>query len=547
LAALGSMGDVLVGLEKSVSAIDSALPEWEQAGGDIRTAVQNVSLSAEKLASALAVSASLTGEVTALFADLAAMPSLRFTKLNQSFSDSRQAFIDALRSMNVSLDQLATRLDDQTITDDLALVTDQLDRVTDCVIDLLDGVAHAGYTEEGISDTRAKSSASVVGCANFSPVRGNTNVGGVVGAVTLELSDSTDRLDLQGLLTKGSVYTIYALVDDSRNFGTVTADKSVAGGIVGKLSYGLVYGCKASTDVSSGGNYVGGIVGSGEGSVRLCYARVNLSGENYVGGIVGSGFTVRDCAALAHIDGFGECYGSIAGYADGTIEGNRYVGEIGGVDGFTYSGQTDPVTAAELYDVDVFREMTVVFETEEGRTALSVAYGEEVTAPAVPDRDGMRWVWDAFDPVVTRSFTVKGQYVRPVTVLQSEGEIPSYLVEGIFFDGETLSVSESRTEDGALSVTVQVDRYDGMLTVHMRAEEGGTLYLHSEEGLQECAYTRDGSYLVFTIGNGDTITYVMPSPVGKILLIVGLSVLGVAAATGVVLLVLSRRKKKRKA
>ena len=67
----------------------------------------------------------------------------------------------------------------------------------------------------------------------------------------------------------------------------------------------------------SGGDYVGGVAGRNEGTVKKCYNTGAVSGNNYVGGVVGS----NESLFFARVE---DCYNT------GAVSGNQYVGGVVG-------------------------------------------------------------------------------------------------------------------------------------------------------------------------------------------------------------------------
>ena len=75
------------------------------------------------------------------------------------------------------------------------------------------------------------------GCTVSAPVTGDSNTGGIVGTVALELGsdpEETFTLDDMELLTDVTA-TLRAVVRDCRFDGAVTAKNDCAGGIAGRV------------------------------------------------------------------------------------------------------------------------------------------------------------------------------------------------------------------------------------------------------------------------------------------------------------------------
>ena len=240
-----------------------------------------------------------------------------------------------------------------------------------------------------------------------------------------------------------------------------------------------------------------------------------------------------------------------------------------------------------------------VYETVE------VPFGDSLkTLPEVPNKDTSYWVWDDFsrDHIFT-SQNVEGSWHRPTTTLSSGGDVPDYLAEGIFYEGQALTVSEYSPEQSPVSTeslaemlemeiqgentakapadetesemsgskmsrmktrirqtiadrltgpmidakTLSVNDYDQDLTVRAKLPAGGRLFTCAQNGtLAETTYEKDGSYLVFSLPNGGSFVYYETLRQNKDIrgriAIVAL----VLAAAVLLLIFLIRRKRKRK-
>jgi len=116
------------------------------------------------------------------------------------------------------------------------------------------------------------------------------------------------------------------------NAGIMISNDSVVsfiGSLAGKIDYNAeVYNCyvseshiKCETDLN--GLYIGGLVGSNDGSIKNCFVyEILVEGDQYVGGITGinEGGTIENC------------------YATGAVIGNAYAGGISGQSQTSISG-----------------------------------------------------------------------------------------------------------------------------------------------------------------------------------------------------------------
>jgi hypothetical protein len=358
---------------------------------------------------------------------------------------------------------------------------------------------------------------AIARCENRGSVRAEQNAGGIVGCIAFELSfDMEDTLSTADYLPTRAEQLLFAVVRESKNSGAVQSRGDCAGGIVGHMDTGAAVDCLSTGQVRSlNGRCVGGIAGEAGGTLARCTSRCLLAGEAYVGGAAGLGTNVQDCRAWTHIEGAAEYAGALAGWCEGTVEGNLYVTDgVEGVDGVGRIGQADPVTRSEFLArgelPEGFENVSVRFYIDgELYRTLSVPFGGAIeTLPRVEDRGGAAWVWDEFDASAIYCDTeVSGAYLEPVKTIASGEDFPLFLVEGEFFAGQEL---EALPFDGAPEQgehlggwTLRVEGYEGLLTVRMRSDGGAAVFAPDGAGGWRALESEwDGRYLVFGLENG---------------------------------------------
>jgi hypothetical protein len=183
-----------------------------------------------------------------------------------------------------------------------------------------------------------------------------------------------------------------------KNLGIVNANiqgRNCVGGLVGKNSFfGSLIDCYATGSVNGSSN-IGGLVGINEATITSCYATSNVtSSGNYVGGLVGyngSGSTITSCYATGSVSGStsvgglgGYNFGLIAAcYATGSVSGTSDVGGLvgyspGNVAGSFWdtntSGRTTSYggtgkTTAEMQTLSTFTSAEWDFSTTDGDPA----------------------------------------------------------------------------------------------------------------------------------------------------------------------------------
>lgn len=400
----------------------------------------------------------------------------------------------------------------------------------------------------------------MVGCRNEGGIQADTNVGGIAGAVSPELSldpEENLELDSENLLVDTTAL-LKAILYQCDNRGPVTAKNECAGGVLGRGEVGAALSCTSMGPVGADdGSFAGGIAGLSRGVLRSCAAQADVTGDSSLGGIAGEGRDIADCIAMTRIDGSGERLGAVAGWADGTVSGNYYLQEKAvGIDGIDYAGQTAPLSfgafsALEGIPAD-FLTFRVTFQAgEQVVDTVEVPYGgslDPAAFPEVPSDGGRYGAWAPFDHNhITRSLTVEAVYEDWVTTISSGGERPLLLAEGAFSPDARLELAQ-RPEpvDGAAAYDYQItDGAELPDTVTLRVCADGLRGSVRAALLQDGSAVpieaeRDGSYLVLTAPTAGTLL-LSASGSGTLLPWV---LAAAAAAVLLALLFLRRRRKK---
>lgn len=359
----------------------------------------------------------------------------------------------------------------------------------------------------------------VKGCTASGTVQGDTNVGGIVGTVSTELGDDPEAtFDLGDLKLMSDVYaTLRAVVRDCRFDGDVTVKNECGGGVAGRCEAGAIVDCAARGTVETGGDYCGGIAGRTKGKVIRCAALTDLTGQSWLGGVAGLGQDITDCRTMVRADSDGEYQGAIAGQAEGTLTGNRYLMEdLAGLDGVDYA-QT-----AQGLDFDAFSQLDYIpadfltfsyrFEVN-GQTVAEIPfqYGDDLDTSLVPEapKQGEEYgQWPQFPTQdLRRSMVLSVQFTTPTSTLADQDGVAQLLVEGTFSPDASLTVDqeelpdqkvEGHTSRSAWSYTVTGSQSD-TITVRLRAEgvEKPAAAVYQDGSWQRVDSTLDGSYLVF--------------------------------------------------
>ena len=147
-------------------------------------------------------------------------------------------------------------------------------------------------------------------------VSGTNHVGSLFGytdgATLRNMTFAAPYVTGRGVLVAEANNTV--IIGCQTNQGVVTADGENTGALVGKATgTTTITNCYATETIvtGSGNNYIGGLVGSTEGSITHCYATGAVTGGTFVGGLVGkTAGMVINC------------------YAWGTVAGTDYIGGL---------------------------------------------------------------------------------------------------------------------------------------------------------------------------------------------------------------------------
>ena len=486
----------------------------------------------------------------------------RFSGLGSDFDSSSDSLNASLSGLGNELSALNTELSSSntTLIADLRAVNNQFMKVMNLFLNLLNDTQNVDYSEvfEDVSDQSLQSATrgKALECLNYGSVNGDRNTGGIAGSMAIEYdTDPEDDLLSGDGSSLRFTYQTRAILMSCENYGTVEAKKSCAGGIVGRMDLGTVYGCGGWGNTSSeSGDYVGGVAGLSISSIRQSYAKCTLSGGKYVGGIAGSGSRITGCYAMPRITAYTQLGGAIAGEATGTCSGNYFVSDtLAGVDRISYSGQAEPLTYEALCAIsslpENFRRLTLTFVADgdirsQQDFAYGASFGSEVF-PRAPYHSGNYSVWDQTDLTDLRFDTVVTAVYHPyVTTLSSDvlrqGKA-ILMVEGEFKEGDALQTGaiaapEELSNDEVLeawSVTIPEDMVFSHTVHWLMPEENGHYAVYVHQGGQWVRTKAEtfGSYLCFNMsGTGEFA--VTPAPglpgwvwaagVGTLALVVGL-------------------------
>ena len=519
-----------------------------------------------------------------------AQPDLRFSKLGDDFDRAKENFHDQLKGLSDSIKALSDNAAGYSdiINDDLRAVNDQLNVVFNLLADRIVDIESLSIEElyEDVDDENIDSitTGRTDACVNKGVVKGDINVGGIAGSMSIDDEDPEDSAAGTIEYELGRRFITKCLVTDSVNEGYITAKKNGAGGICGYMNHGIIvdsegYGSVESTE----GDYVGGICGESLTIIKKCYALCSVNGNKNVGGIAGYAETLKNCYSMADVQSengrAGAIAGQVADYEEmdtdageegAKVAGNYYVGEnIHGIDNISYIGVAEPMNYSDLLTVEQlptqFWHLKVIYKIEDTYLGSEeVKYGEKLDKlnfPQIPAKEGFYGAWpDVSEQRMGGTFVVEAAYKDNVTVVQSGGDAagtdegawkkPYALVEDIFTEDTSLTARISdktppEEADGKQHVVYEVTLENGGISETdsfalrlLNPYENAVVYGCAGEVWTELESKSRGQYLQVDMTDTQEYFCIVEETTNKLLIIGG------SAAAAVVLLMLVALRKR---
>ena len=383
---------------------------------------------------------------------------------------------DCVQAISAQMGSISTSVDGNSdvLMDDMQDINDNLNALSGTAMQamsLLSGAEESGdilVDDSGKAEGEDLTLGKTASCVNSGEVYGDSNVGGIVGGISVE-NDLDPESELTGStssLVKNQI-SMRAVIVKCINRGEITAKRECVGGICGKMDFGLVSSCAAYGAVSiEDGDYAGGICGLCYGEIQNCCTKSSLSAKKYVGGIVGNGYnargdnekssTVSGCYALVEILDDPQFAGAISGGADGLYVGNFFVpAGYAALDKLSIHGQAEPMEFEDFAAVENLPAECSTFTLRfvvDGETVkeLPFRYGDSFDRsvfPKIERRDGAYAVWNRSDlSDLHFDTTVTAEYRMDETVLRSpetraDGRAAVY-VDGQFQQGDMLRLEQ---------------------------------------------------------------------------------------------------------
>lgn len=459
-------------LDEAVVDLKSALEYMETAGEYLSDAADDLSKASDTMGEAISLLRKTGDKAADVINELAEKPAIQFTPISSDLTERGDALDEALSAVLDSTEALGDAVSDASdiLLSDMRAINCQVG----VIIDLLRQASEESKAEENedrfedISErevTDDSTSGRISSSRNAGAVEGDINVAGIVGSMAIEYDfDPEGDITEEGDRSLDFHYQTVAVVRDCVNEGSVKAKKNHAGGIAGWVDLGAISACQSYGSVeSTNGDYVGGIAGLVQSTIRNSFSKCTLSGGSYVGGIVGSGgedSLVANCYSLVRITDWEQYAGAVSGTDEGTYSENFFVSDtLSGLGRVSYAGEAEPIPYDALMEVEglpeSFRSFALTFTTD-GTILKTVpfSYGDSFDSdvfPRVPEKEGCYIRWSTRDLSDLRFDTeVEAIYTPYITALSSgaargDGRAVFY-VEGDFREGDSLTaLAQSRS------------------------------------------------------------------------------------------------------
>lgn len=520
---LENVGDSLVDMMSSMGQMSKHMKEALDA---VLEAIDTMRPSIKKIEN-------ISEKVKNLIAYLTEEAKIEFKTTDDQYQETKEGLFSSVDDIVSSLSMFISNMNAQgnILMDSMQSVNDKLFSVMNSMLNIVEEVTEGEIEIEDIvkdvsvRDIEKKTEGKVSECKNFGTVEADLNVGGIAGAMAIELKfDQEEELDL-GQFGFNVVFETRAIVSRSENYGNITGKKNNVGGIAGKMDLGYIHDCVgAGTAKSTDGNYVGGIAGNAMGPIVSSYSKSRLEGGNYIGGVAGYGAKITDCYALVDITRSGSCVGAICGdiEANNTIKKNYFVSDtLHGIDGISYMDRAEPISYEDLIIIDnipeIFKEFSISFWLEDRLVdTINFNYGDpmsQIKFPEILSKRGYYTEWDKPNIENLKFDTeIYGRYIPYLTVLESkekrDGSLPILLVEGSFTGEDSLSLTEDKSGSFQLKKAIELEQWiinipeDGNAAHNIRylppqAKKNLEVYIHTDGKWAKTKSKWDGKYLVF--------------------------------------------------
>ena len=395
-----------------------------------------------------------------------------------SLANENESWTADMESLSMNLDAMSEVLDrigknSKNNADKLSRDVDNLNESLDSTYNLMSDIKN-GLEEEGVSylftDLSEEAldmdlTGRAVNCVNKGVVKGDIEIGGIVGAMAIDDENLESNQIITFGLKTGEAYSTVNVLRRCTNEGFVSSRKDKTGGIAGYMQQGVIHDCRGYGNVKSEErNYVGGICGLSEGSITGSYVLCSISGNSYVGGVAGSTVKIKDCTSMPLMKCTGDNTGAVAGEIprDKLTKENNFEEVLGnvfvsddhyGIDKVNYADIAEKLTYKELCEREglpsEFKHLTVTFRVDDETVQTNeYAYGADLTGIACPEIEGaagsfVHWP-DLSGEKMLGNLVVEAEFLQNITVIPSElkdNENVAVFVGGEFNYDDGISVS----------------------------------------------------------------------------------------------------------
>ena len=507
---------------------------------------------------------------------------INFVKLNDEYHMSSDGLFDSLSQISDEVgkiedtvknggDRMTSHINkiSEQINVILRLFTDEAKQIDDRASDFSVSELITDISDEDINSTKQ---GKIDGCTNYAPIEADRNVGGIAGTMAIDYSSDPEE-DIEKPDALNFTYKTKAVLQKCINNGRILGKKDDIGGVCGRMDLGTIYNCENYSQVKSdNGNYVGGIAGYGNSSIRKSYSKSTVEGERSIGGIAGRSDVISLCYSISDVKG-SEALGAIAGEAkdnDGVRSSFFIDKEVGGIDSISYSKHAEPITYENLSAISElplrFKGFTVKFVANgEVLETREVEYGKPtvmIKCPDIPPTKDCFGVWPEFPTeYVNCDIELEAEYKHFITTLSSietneHGTLSLGLAEGRFTDKATLHVQNSddeaaaqpKLEESVVVWTVTLNNAeigDGeSVPIRLLNEEKAkyTVWQKTDNGWEKISAKSRGKYIKLDMPGTEATYCILYTPTSASVLLIVICI-AAAVAAGIAVFLVRRRIK----
>ena len=584
---IGDMADAAEYVKSALLHLSDSLTDIEGAADGMVNIIIDLTSSVSHFTDAMNSITGMAENIHTLMEYLGGIDPIQLPKPSDSITSTANQLFISISAIERELGYLNSDITSLSsdVVQRIARINKIFNEMSSNIVDIIYGLNDGSIIDDKVdeSDISSITGGKLFSCTNNGKVEGDINVGGISGVMGLEYSlDPEDDLSVEMSVTQKKQYQLKAVIHACTNNGDVISKYDSAGGICGKMDFGLIYGCESYCRVeSTAGDYVGGIAGISAGQISASFAKCALAGGKYVGGILGSGVRedysgdssiVRGCYSMVEIARARQYFGAVAGANVGEYEENLFVSnDLSGIDRVSYHGKAEPISYEDLVKrrsiPEEFYSLTLEFVADgEPLYSTKFEYGASFDAsvfPDIPKKEGHYGVWDRTElRDIVFDTTVSVIYKAYTTALGSSEERDGreiFLVQGEFTDGDSISLAEGantsklHTESSFFTrdtlveswiLTIPADGLD-MNRVHFLSPDGSCkIFIKLDGTWTQVAAEEFGSYLCFDV-SGEQVEIAV---VRQTLRILPIAIIGgaliICAAIAVILIRKMKKAKK---